>query len=159
MGFTTISQGLSTGGERPVKTLTDATNTLTAADSGKIIVIGHTDVDSIDFPEVAEAVGCEFKLVNQVFISSDVAIDFQATDIMIATIFCANDTAANIGVRDAKRYLVYDKSNGATNAGSGITKQGVKGDWVDLFCDGVYWYATAFSQTSGVWVPDADGTI
>ena len=158
MGFTSIGVPSQTG-TKAVKTLTAAANTLTSSDSGLIVVIGHTDVDSIDLPAVADAIGMEVKIVNQVFTSSDVAIDFQATDIMIATIFCANDTAANIGVRDAKRYLVYDKSNGATNAGSGITKQGVKGDWVDLFCDGVYWYATAFSQTSGVWVPDADGTI
>ena len=158
MGFTTISAGTITGGEKPIKTLTAASNTITAADSGKIIVIGHTDVDSIDFPAVADATGMEVRLVNQVFISSDVAIDFQAAT-MIATVFCADDTAANIGVRDTKRYLVYDKSNGATNASSGITKEGVKGDWVDLFCDGTFWYATAFSQTTGVWVPDADGSI
>ena len=158
MGFTTISTGVLTGGEKPVKTLTAATNTITAADSGKILVIGHTDVDSIDLPAVGDAIGVEFKIVNQVFASSDVAIDFQGVT-MIATIFCADDTAANIGVRDTQRYMVYDVTNGATNAGSGGAKQGVKGDWMDLFCDGTYWYATAFSQTTGIWVPDADGSI
>ena len=157
MGFTSIGVPSQTG-TKAVKTLTAAANTLTSSDSGLIVVIGHTDVDSIDLPAVADAIGMEVKIVNQVFTSSDVAIDFQAST-MIASVFCADDTAANIGVRDTQRYMVYDVSNGATNAGSGGANQGVKGDWMNLFCDGTFWYVTAFSQTTGIWVPDADGSI
>ena len=113
-----------------VRTLTSDT-TLTAADSGKVIVMDTTAQVDVTLPAVTEA-GLNFKFCLK---NSDTESDIAATTSCILGAMAAE---GGTGISMAGQTIVI-----STNA--------VAGDWLELVSDGTNWYASGYTAHATGW--------
>jgi len=113
-----------------VRTLT-ADTTLTAADSGKVIVMDTTAKVDVTLPAVGEA-GLNFKFCLK---NSDTQSDIAATTSVILGEIAAD---AGTGISMAGQTIV-------------ISTSAVAGDWLELVSDGTNWYASGYTAADGSW--------
>lgn len=113
-----------------VRTLTSDT-TLTAADSGKVIVMDTTAQVDVTLPAVTEA-GLNFKFCLK---NSTTQSDIAATTSCILGEMAAD---AGTGISMAGQTIV-------------ISTSAVAGDWLELVSDGTNWYASGYTAAAGSW--------
>ncbi|HHZ97871.1 MAG TPA: hypothetical protein EYN67_20535 [Flavobacteriales bacterium] len=113
-----------------VRTLT-ADTTLTAADSGKVIIMDTTAQVDVTLPAVGEA-GLNFKFCLK---NSTTQSDIAATTSVILGEIAAD---AGTGISMAGQTIV-------------ISTSAVAGDWLELVSDGTNWYASGYTAAAGSW--------
>lgn len=114
-----------------VRTLTSDT-TLTAADSGKVIVMDTSGAKvDVTLPAVTEA-GLNFKFCLK---DSTTESDIAATTSCILGEIAADGGA---GISMAGQTIV-------------ISTSAVAGDWIELVSDGTNWYASGYTAAAGSW--------
>ena len=113
-----------------VRTLT-ADTTLTAADSGKVIIMDTTAQVDVTLPAVGEA-GLNFKFCLK---NSTTQSDIAATTSVILGEMAAD---AGTGISMAGQTIV-------------ISTSAVAGDWLELVSDGTNWYASGYTAAAASW--------
>jgi len=113
-----------------VRTLTSDT-TLTADDSGKVIIMDLTAQVDVTLPAVGEA-GLNFKFY-------------------LANSTTESDIAATAAVIVGE--MAADGGTGISMAGTTIviTTGAVAGDWLELVSDGTNWYASGYTAAASGW--------
>jgi len=113
-----------------IKTLTEDT-TLTATDSGKVIIMDLSAQVDVTLPAVTEA-GLNYKFY--------IANGTTESDITATASVIVGEMAADGGA-------------GISLAGQTITisTSAIAGDWVELVSDGTNWYASGYTAAAGSW--------
>ena len=127
------------GDYRQVILFSGGTTTLASNDSGCVIrVTGNTSGGKVVLPAVGSSAGFYLDLaIHDTWVDHDMKIETTGTDsIHLLATSANNATAASNGTAQV-----------TINAGGEVA-----GDRVHIICDGVRWYARAFSTAAGTFV-------
>jgi len=134
----------------PVKKMSDANVTLTAADSGKCVILEHATTSSRDLILPAVADGLNFK----VKISLDLGQVFEIKAAATGNFFEGGVTFIDTNTDAAT--TTFDTQILAASADEGISLAAdtKAGTWVDLICDGTTWFisGTVYADTAPTYV-------
>lgn len=124
---------IPTIGRTGVEDLT-ATNTLTAADSGKVLTLNSATEFATTLPAVAN--GLTFTFIVKAAPSG--------ADYTIVTASSANVIIGQVVSSDLNAVSDGDFETSGADTISFVSAKAVKGDKVELYCDGTNWYVTGY---------------
>jgi hypothetical protein len=113
-----------------IKALTAAA-TLTIEESGTIVTLGTAGGFAVTLPAVADAAGCSYRFVVKVAPTTAYTVVTASSENKIQGQVCsAEDAAGSVSTAAASDTVTF------------VANKAIIGDYVDLVCDGVYWYAS-----------------
>ena len=125
-------------------------NLIRTADSGKILILGaQTAAQTFTLP--LPEPGLHYKIICEAVIGFDVTISTNPMSLFygnLTSVSTAPVTTATVGAGTGSYPVVVAAKNGSTSI---IIKAVARpGDWVDMTCDGTYWYVNGMSTTAFV---------
>ena len=134
----------------PVKKRADANVTLTAADSGKCIIIEHATTSSRDLTLPAVVDGLNFKVKVSLDLGQILEIKAAATGNFFEGGVTHVDTNTDVTTQTMDTQILASSSD----EGISLAADTKAGTWVDLICDGTTWFisGTVYADTAPTYV-------
>ena len=134
----------------PVKKMADANVTLTAADSGKYVIIEHATTSSRDLILPAVADGLNFKVKLSLDLGQILEIKAAATGNFFEGGVTHIDTNTDVTTQTMDTQILASSSD----EGISLAADTKAGTWIDLVCDGTTWFisGTVYADTAPTYV-------
>tara|TARA_Y100001973_G_scaffold85856_1_gene128249 strand:- start:1073 stop:2404 length:1332 start_codon:yes stop_codon:yes gene_type:complete len=134
----------------PVKKMADGDVTLTAADSGKYVIIEHATTASRDLTLPAVADGLNFKVKLSLDLGQILEIKAAATGNFFEGGVTHVDTNTDVTTQTMDTQILASSSD----EGISLAADTKAGTWIDLVCDGTTWFisGTVYADTAPTYV-------